>query len=212
MPHHASVATTPVRRPAAFRRHRATIVPMHRSVVGSALRVMATLLAGCRTVPSATVTSPGVVVESDTAFVSAGRRIGVERFAPAGRGRHAGVLVLHSSAGLRMWAGDGMRDYARALARAGLVAYVVHYFDRTGDTHTDAAEEDAKFPVWTATLQDAITFAERDSAVRRAQIGVLGVSLGGFMALAVAAVDDRVRAIAVILGVRAASSMRCAGM
>ncbi len=77
---------------------------------------------------------------------------------------------------------------------------MVHYFDRTGDTHTDDAEEDLKFPLWTATLQHAITFAQRDSSVQPSRIGVLGVSLGAFMALAVAAVDHRVRAIAVISG------------
>nr|MDQ6926324.1 prolyl oligopeptidase family serine peptidase [Candidatus Eremiobacteraeota bacterium] len=71
----------------------------------------------------------------------------------------------------------------------------VHYFARTGDTRTNDAREDTEFPVWTATLEDAVTFAQHDPAVIPARIGVFGYSLGAWMALALGADDHRVGAI-----------------
>jgi dienelactone hydrolase len=80
------------------------------------------------------------------------------------------------------------------------VAYVVHYFDRTGDRRTGDAREDAVFPEWTAALRDAVTFARADPAVDTARVGALGVSLGGYMALALGAADARVGRLVVLSG------------
>jgi len=137
----------------------------------------------------------------DTAYTSGGQRISVERFAPgAAGGRHPAVLVLHSSGGVRGPSGALVRRWADALARHGYVAYVVHYFDRTGDTRTDDAREDAAFPAWTAALEDAVTFARHDAAVDPARVGAFGVSLGGYMAIALGANDARVGRLVVLSG------------
>jgi dienelactone hydrolase len=135
------------------------------------------------------------VAATDTAYASGGARVAVERFAPAGRGRHPAVLVLHPSDGVAGSGGDYVRRWAEAFAEHGYVAYVVHYFDRTGDTRTDDAREDAAFPQWTAALEDAVTFAERDPAVRPGRVGVFGFSLGAWMGLALGARDPRVGAV-----------------
>ena len=143
------------------------------------------------------------VVHEDTAYESGGVRIAVERFAPARdrtARRHPAVLVLHPSSGVRGRAGAELRGWADALARAGYVAFVVHYFDRTGDTRTDDAREDAAFPAWTAALEDAVTFARRDAAVAPARVSAFGLSLGGYMALALGAADPRVDRLVVLSG------------
>lgn len=147
------------------------------------------------------------VRHADTAYVSGGARIAVERFAPAAasdggtrRGGLPAVLVLHSSAGVRGPGGAAVRRWADALARHGYVAYVVHYFDRTGDTRTDDAREDAAFPVWTEALEDAVTFVRRDPAVDSTRVSAFGVSLGGYMALALGAADARVGRLVVLSG------------
>ncbi len=160
----------------------------------------ALILGSCVLARTGQPLAEGLIQVSETTFQSGGHTIGVERFAPSGRGQHPAVLVLHSSGGTRWFAGDAMREYARALATEGNVAFVVHYFDRTGDTRTDDAEEDVKFPAWRSTLQDAITFAQRDTSVQRNRIGVLGVSLGGYMAIALGSIDGRVRAVSVVSG------------
>jgi len=141
------------------------------------------------------------VVHTDTSFLSDGRRITLERFAPHdAHAGHPAVLVLHTSAGPRGPSGAMIRRWADALAHRGYVAFVVHYFDRTGDTRTDDAQEDAAFPVWSAALSDAVTFVEHDPVVHGARVNALGVSLGGYMALALGASDKRVSRLVVLSG------------
>jgi len=151
-------------------------------------------IAGCAGRVSGYSPDPRVLT-TDTAYTSGGVRIAVERVAIPGGGRHPAILVLHPSDGVAGSGAQYVRRYAQVLARNGYVAYVVHYFDRTGDTRTDDPREDAEFPVWTATLQDAVTFAQHDPAVNPARIGVFGYSLGAWMGLALGAEDRRVGAV-----------------
>jgi carboxymethylenebutenolidase len=50
------------------------------------------------------------------------------------------------------------------------------------------------------TLADAISFAERHPKVDSERIGLLGVSLGGYLALSLAAKDSRISAVASVMG------------
>ena len=140
------------------------------------------------------------VAHADTAFMSGGVRIAVERMAPLRSGRHPLVLVLHGSDGPDGNGGQYVRGYADQLALNGYVAYVVHYFDRTGTTRSDDALEDREFPIWTETLRDAITFAQHDSSVDARRVGAFGFSLGGYMSLALGASDPRVGSLVVLGG------------
>jgi dienelactone hydrolase len=145
----------------------------------------------------------------DTAFLSDGHRIEVERFAPIALGsmgargshaRHPAILVLHASGGLLARGGATVREWADAFAEHGYVAFVVHYFDRTDDVRSDDAYEDATFPEWTATLHDAVSFVRSDHHVDSTRVYAFGVSLGGFMALALGAEDRRVSRLVVLSG------------
>lgn len=149
------------------------------------------------------------VTRTDTSFLSSGRRIVVERFArvapsPLHLGRRSGhqpvVLVLHSSAGLLGRSGATVRSVADAFAEGGSVAYVVHYFDGTGDTRTTDAREDSVFPAWTAVLRDAVSFSRADAEVDSSRVHAFGISLGGYMALALGATDRRVSRLVVLSG------------
>lgn len=169
---------------------RLVVSPISLALVASVL----TLSVGCagRVVDS---NLDSRVTRTDTAYVSGGVRIAVERLAIAGRARRPAILVLHPSDGIAGSGGQYVRRYAQTLALNGYVAYVVHYFDRTGDRRTDDPREDAEYPVWTTTLQDGLTFAQHDAAVNPARLGVFGYSLGAWMALSLGAVDPRVGAI-----------------
>lgn len=149
------------------------------------------------------------VARRDTSFVSGGRQIRVERFAPIASGlAHLGfharhrpaVLVLHSSAGMLGRGGANVRGWADAFAERGFVAYVVHYFDRTGDVRTDDAREDTIFPQWTSTLSDAVSFVRSDAEIDSSRVDAFGISLGGYMALALGAVDQRVSRLVILSG------------
>ncbi len=165
----------------------------------------------------ATYHPPRDLAYARTTITSGGRPIAVERFAPldstpaappaaarpaagAPRVRRAAVLVLHTSAGIGAKTGAETRRWADALAHRGYVAYVVHYFDRTGQRHTNDATEARLWPTWTATLGDALTALRHDADVDSARTGVVGLSLGGYLALALGAVDSRPDALVVVSG------------
>ncbi|HEY0776608.1 MAG TPA: dienelactone hydrolase family protein [Gemmatirosa sp.] len=175
-------------RPAAVRRVRLAALATSLAAIGGVGYGCAGRIAG--------LNADSRVVSVDTAFTSGGVRIAVERVAiPGAGGRHPAVLVLHPSDGVAGSGAQYVRRYAQTLASNGYVAYVVHYFDRTGDTRTDDPREDAEFPVWTATLEDAVSFAQHDPAVNPARIGVFGYSLGAWMGIALGAEDRRVGAV-----------------
>ena len=138
--------------------------------------------------------SPSVVV-SDTSYVSDFQRIGVERYAPSRAGQYPAILLLYGSDGTEGGSVERMRRYADALAAHGYMAYVIHYFDRTGDTITDDSYEEATWPLWRDALVDGVSFAERDRSARPRRVAVVGYSLGAWMALATAAAEPRIRAV-----------------
>ena len=135
------------------------------------------------------------VVRTDTAYMSGGARIAVERMAIPSATRRPAILVLHPSDGVDGSGAQYVRRYAQELALNGYVTYVVHYFDRTGDKRTNDPREDEAFPLWTAALEDGVTFAQHDRGVNPARVGVFGYSLGAWMGMALGAEDRRVGAV-----------------
>jgi predicted esterase len=105
------------------------------------------------------------------------------------------VFLLHGVGGM---AGDGslMRSFAVDLARAGYEAVVVRYFDSTGDwlvTRGVALERAAEWrDMLSAVIKDhSSKFPDRAHAV-------LGYSLGGFLAVALAGEPTPVAAMVVL--------------
>lgn len=139
------------------------------------------------------------IIERTESFMSGGRRIEVETFAPSTTGRYPTVLVLHSSAGMILGK-SALVDLCRKLAAQGKMAMLVHYFDRT-DTHWGSRAAIAKlWPIWAETVEDAMNQAAADPRVRPDSIGVFGYSLGAFLAVAVASKDKRVVAVVEVSG------------
>src|SRR5258708_6705437 len=62
-----------------------------------------------------------------TSFVSGGKEVKVEHFAPRLKGKHPALLLLHGSDGLGKH-GDGFRAAARQIAERGYAVLLVHYF------------------------------------------------------------------------------------
>jgi carboxymethylenebutenolidase len=133
-----------------------------------------------------------------SSFVSGGRAIAVERFDAPGNGRRPAVLLLHGADGLTR--GDRYRTGARILAAAGYHVFLVHYLDRTDQARAFYLTIGRNFPAWTETVRDALSFVERQPGVDPRRLGLLGTSLGGALAVAIAAEDRRVRAVANYFG------------
>ena len=141
----------------------------------------------------------GEVVESPGSFSSQGKTIGDERFAPKEPGKHPAILILHGAGGMNV-GGPEFREFARELARRGYVARIVHYFDGTGIKSADASAIARNFSSWMLTVGDAITELARSEDVDPGRIGLLGFSLGSYLALSTAGRDPRVAAVVEYFG------------
>jgi dienelactone hydrolase len=133
------------------------------------------------------------VSQSLLTFESGGKAIQMDCFAPAGNGRRfPAVIGLHGSGG----GYPVVFGPARLLAAHGFVAYSLHYFERTG---TEVASGRGTVllhaPAWMKTIRGAISFVSTQPEVDAERIGLLGISLGAYLSLAVASIDDRVTVV-----------------
>jgi len=138
------------------------------------------------------------ISQSQIVFESGGKQIRVDCFLPSENGRRfPAVIGLHGSGGGHL----SMAEPASLLAGQGFAVYVLHYFDRTGTTHADGLATIARhFPAWMKTLWDAVGFVAKQPQVDPDRIGLLGFSLGAYLALSAATIDSRVRAVAEFFG------------
>jgi dienelactone hydrolase len=153
----------------------------------------------------------GKVACTRDTFRSGGRPVVVERFEPAAPGPHPAVVLLHSLDGLENSCGFVYRVGAKQVAARGYVVVLVHYFDRTGtgmnelpalrqpflrwargDRIDDADRETVRthFGAWTEAVRDAVRDTRSRPNVDGGRVGLVGVSLGAFLALSVAADED----------------------
>lgn len=140
---------------------------------------------------TATIQSSRVSFESDA------HEITVQSFIPREGDNHPAVIVLHGSGGIR----DGWAEQpASLLASRGFAVFVVHYFERTGTFWADEATIRKHFRTWMKSISDAITWATSRPQVASGCVGLLGFSLGGYLALSVATEDPRVKAVVEYFG------------
>lgn len=129
-------------------------------------------------------------------FSTDGHTITLERFLPDTGASVPAVIGLHGSGGIR----GGFIEPARMLAANGFAVFVPHYFERTDTGWADERTIRREFPAWMTTVRDAIAYAETQPGVLRDRVGLLGFSLGAYLALSVAALDERVNAVVEYFG------------
>jgi carboxymethylenebutenolidase len=135
------------------------------------------------------------IVETDETFKSRGKEYDVNVFAPATPGKYPAVALLHGHGGPGTGKRSSSHDLARRLARSGYVALVPHYFGSLKPDPKNGQKNARSFAVWTRTVSDSISFAVRRGDVDPKRIGVVGSSLGSWVALSLAAQDRRVSAV-----------------
>ena len=140
------------------------------------------------------------VEQSGVSFQSQGHSVQVDAYLPKSRGRHPAAIVLHGSSGIHMVGGSGAQRYAEALARRGIAAYVVHYFDGTGTFTASDATEAREYWRWVRVVRDAVGWLRARPEVRPSRVGLLGVSLGAYLAVGAAAGDPRVNRVVLVSG------------
>lgn len=117
---------------------------------------------------------------------------------------HPAIVLLHGAGGnIGFW----FDRLTPALASAGVALYAPHYFDRTGTVRADPATiaDGIHVPRWLSTVDDAIAFAASRPNVDPARVALVGISLGAFLSLALAAQlsgsdSGRIRAIVELSG------------
>ena len=124
-------------------------------------------------------------------FASGGVGITIERFASGASGNRPAVILLHGADG----PGFRYRAAAGEVAAGGYNVFLVHYLNRTGQVRASYSTIHQNLPVWTRTVRDAIGYVSQQQGVDSNRIGLLGVSLGGGLALATAQQDSRIRAV-----------------
>ena len=133
--------------------------------------------------------------------------IALTRYAADRAGKRASVLLLHGSGGFERKP-RAYERYADALTAKGVDAYFLNYFttadastlqSKTSTLEGREAYETTRFDGWAKRVFAVMTtiLARADSSGR---IGLLGFSLGGYVAAETAARDERVTALAVLYG------------
>jgi carboxymethylenebutenolidase len=136
------------------------------------------------------------MIQSQISFESGGKDIRLDCYLPETNGKLPTVIALYGSGGDHL----GMSGPAGQLAERGFAVYVLHYFDRTGAVEIEKSALVRHFPVWMKTLWDAVGFVEQQASVDPSRIGLIGFSLGGYLAVCGAAIDPRVRAVVEFFG------------
>ena len=132
----------------------------------------------------------------EVSFVSGGKTIAIDCFIPETKTPRPAILALHGSGGGH----DTLAVVARPLAEQGYNIYVPHYFDRTGTVEAEMPQMFLNFPQWAKTLWDAVSLVANQSATDPNRIGLIGFSLGAYLALSLSSVDPRIKAVAEYFG------------
>lgn len=141
----------------------------------------------------------GTVKQSTGSFKSETKEISFELFEPAAPGKYPGVVMLYGSGGMTV-GGPLFRLTAEALARQGYVVYLPHYFEKTGTQFATRADDVKYFATWMRTIADTIGQARTKSNVDAGRIGLIGFSLGAYLSLSVASVDNEIKAVVEYFG------------
>ena len=137
------------------------------------------------------------ISEPQVSFVSGGKTIAIDCYLPTAPGqRFPAILGLHGAGGGH----DTFAETARPLAARGFCVYVPHYFDRTGTTEAQMPAMFLNFPLWMKTLWDVVSLVATQPQVDPNRIGVLGFSLGGYLACSLGSIDPRIQATVEFFG------------
>jgi dipeptidyl aminopeptidase/acylaminoacyl peptidase len=129
-------------------------------------------------------------------FKSGGKPITLDHYSPAQPGFHPAIIMIHGSGGpLR-----GADPIAEQATKLGIHVFVVHYFERTGHGWVSPTQVEPHFLEWLQTLKDAVDYVATQPGVDTDRIGLLGFSLGGYLAISLAAQDNRIAAVIEVAG------------
>lgn len=133
---------------------------------------------------------PGIRRRTDR-FPSGRDRVAVDIFHPPGNGNYPVVLLFHGAHPKR--AEKHYLRMAEDLAEKGYMSLYVRYYERGRKGRGSRSQ-------WSATVNDAVTFAAGLDGADPERVAVVGYSLGAFLTLGRAPLDERIRAVVAYYG------------
>jgi len=130
-------------------------------------------------------------------FTSAGKPVQELHCAPAGKGPHPAVVILHGASGQKEVANPSFEKMCGELAEKGYYAEFIEYYSQTEAVGPENPEATRRyFPVWLEEIQSGIDALDKNPAVDPHRVALMGFSLGSFLSLSVGAIDpDQIAAI-----------------
>jgi carboxymethylenebutenolidase len=125
------------------------------------------------------------------------KSITLDVFAPSRAGRFPIVCALHGSGGLNR---AEHLNFAQLLAEQGFFVCVPHYFESTGTTWANDATIWREFETWMRVISAGLDFASTQAKADPTSIGLVGFSLGAYLALALASEQRRITAVVDFFG------------
>lgn len=133
-----------------------------------------------------------------------GTPVPVHYFTPKSNCPGPAVVLLHGSDGACRYH-DQYLEIGRALAASGYSTFLVYYYEgapgapRPGPNDRGLPDPNA-FDPWVHTVDRAVSFVQCFPGVDPARVGIMGLSLGGYVGSSVAVNDPRVRSLVVLSG------------
>jgi dipeptidyl aminopeptidase/acylaminoacyl peptidase len=128
-------------------------------------------------------------------FQSQSRNIHMDVFRLPAAGKRPVILVLHGSAG-----SHDCLEHTEQLAMRGYIAVAPHYLESTGTSWADVASIQRHGWTWGKTIINTVQFVRQLPYVDDDCIGLLGFSLGAYLAVAVASQDPSIKCIVEFFG------------
>jgi len=95
---------------------------------------------------------------------------------------------------------EGHLQFAQLLANQGFAVFVPHYFEPSGIGWASDAVIQREFPNWMRIVHEAISYASQRATADPGCVGLIGFSLGAYLALSLAVEDKRIKAVVDFFG------------
>ncbi|MDP3411452.1 S9 family peptidase [Bosea sp. (in: a-proteobacteria)] len=142
----------------------------------------------------------GAMLAANPPAADARSAVTIDRVQGAGTGRRPLVVLLHGADGVTRRA--QYQFAAQILAAQGYTVLFPHYFEVTGDRRASYSEIGSNYPVWRGGIGTVIDQVLEDPTIDASRLALVGISLGGALALSLAARDRRIKAVISYFGFR----------
>lgn len=132
-------------------------------------------------------------------YLSGATEIQIEQYEPGTIDTSPALLVLHGAGGAASY---WVERFAPTLLQAGIALYAPRYFQKTATQLATVSMivDGVHFRHWLAAIRDAVSYVSTRPGIDPRRIGILGISLGGYLGVAMGIEDRRVKAVIEISG------------